>query len=101
MVKKRQNISEEIARNMEDRAIGEPAAENVTGEVTPETHKTTKETRKNTKGYKNTVVSIRFDEGDYERLREIALEQGTNAAALVRKAVKDMIKTEGPSFRYS
>ncbi|MHB9294053.1 hypothetical protein Holit_03179 [Hollandina sp. SP2] len=86
MVKKRKSISDEIARNMEDRTIGEPTADNVADEVTPVTSKTTDDTQKTTKGYKNTIISIRFDEGDYERLREIAREQGTNGAALIREA---------------
>ena len=92
MVRKRQNISEEIARNMEDRAIGEPITGTEAREVTDVTQKQTKALQKPTKGYKNTIVSIRFDEGDYERLQEIAREQGTNAAALIRKAAKDIIK---------
>jgi hypothetical protein len=93
MVKKRPSITDEIARSMEDRTIGEPAADNVDEQVTKATQRPAKDTRKQTKGYKNTIVSIRFDEGDYERLREIALEQGTNGAALIRKAVKDIIKS--------
>lgn len=92
MVRKRQNISEEIARNMEDRAIGEPIAGTEAREVAYVTQKQTKVLHKPTKGYKNTIVSIRFDEGDYERLQEIAREQGTSAAALIRKAAKDIIK---------
>jgi hypothetical protein len=38
------------------------------------------------------AVMIRFDDGDYERLKEIAQDQGTNGTALIRKAVKDIIK---------
>jgi hypothetical protein len=95
MVKKRPSLSEEIARSMEDRAIGDPVAGNVADEVTEATRKTTKEAQEATKGYKNTVISVRFDEGDYERLKEIAREQGTNGAALIRKAVKAIIREAG------
>jgi predicted transcriptional regulator len=100
MVKKRQSISEEIARNMEDRAIGEPSANIEADEVALVAQITTNATQKTTKGYKNTVISIRFDEGDYERLREIAREQGTNGAALIRKAVKDIIREAENTGRY-
>jgi hypothetical protein len=40
-------------------------------------------------------VQIRFDPGDYETLQRIAYRKGTVAAALVRQAVKDIIRTEG------
>jgi predicted transcriptional regulator len=93
MVKKRQSLDEAIARGMEDRSIGAPLNNKVTEEVTSEIQNTTLETQNKTKGYKSNIVSIRFDEGDYERLKEIAQEQGTNGAALIRKAVKDIIKT--------
>ncbi|MDR2501211.1 MAG: hypothetical protein LBD37_09075 [Treponema sp.] len=92
MVKKRQSLNEEITRGMEARSIGVPVNDQVTGKVTLEIQKTTIEIQNNTKSYKSNIVSIRFDEGDYERLREIAREQGTNGAALIRKAVKDIIK---------
>lgn len=85
MITKRQNLSDEIARDMEGRSIGADSATQVTGKVTPEIQKVTK-------GYKSNIVSIRFDEGDYERIKVIAREQGTNGAALIRKAVKDIIK---------
>jgi predicted transcriptional regulator len=92
MVKKRQAITDEIARSMEDRAIGKPVADDVTDKITPETQRVTPDAQKKTKGYKNTIVSVRFDEGDYERLQSIAREQGTTAASLVRKAVKTIIR---------
>lgn len=92
MVTKRQSLNEAITRSMEARSIGVPAHHQVTDEVTPEIQKTTTEIQNNTKSYKSNIVSIRFDEGDYERLKEIAREQGTNGAALIRKAVKDIIK---------
>jgi hypothetical protein len=40
-------------------------------------------------------VQIRFDPGDYETLQRIAYRKGTVAAALVRQAVKDIIRAEG------
>jgi predicted DNA binding CopG/RHH family protein len=92
MVKKRPSLSEEIARNMENRDIADPTADIADVEVTPVTQKATTEARKATTGYKNTVISVRFDEGDYERLKQIAREQGPNGAALIRKAVKDIIR---------
>jgi hypothetical protein len=92
MVTKRPTLKDEITRSMEGRAIGAAAVRSETGKVTKETQNSTSEMQKKPKGYKNTIVSIRFDEGDYERLKEIAQEQGTNGAALVRKAVKDIIK---------
>ena len=37
-------------------------------------------------------VKVRFDNGDYEALQDIARRTGTTAAALVRKAVKELIR---------
>jgi predicted DNA binding CopG/RHH family protein len=93
MVKKRPPLSDAVAQNMADRTIGSPSTGSETQEVTQITQKTTKETQEKTKGYKCNIVSIRFDSGDYERLKEIAQEQGTNGAALIRKAVKNIIRT--------
>jgi hypothetical protein len=92
MVTKRPSISDEITRNMEGRSIGVPPEEQAAGKVTLEIQRYTQETLSKTKSYKSNIVSIRFDEGDYERLKEIAQEQGTNGAALIRKAVKDIIR---------
>jgi hypothetical protein len=39
-------------------------------------------------------ITVRFDPGDYAALQHAAREQGTSAAALIRKAVKDIIKAE-------
>jgi predicted DNA-binding ribbon-helix-helix protein len=69
-----------------------PPETQVAGEVTSKEQKHTLEIQNKTKNYKSNIVSIRFDEGDYERLKEIAQEQGTNGAALIRKAVKDIIR---------
>jgi hypothetical protein len=82
MVKKKQ-LQEAIASNMEGRVLDGP--------------QTVRKSIKSTaKSYKSHVVSIRFDSGDYETLQKIALEEGTTAASLVRKAVKNIIK-ETPS----
>jgi hypothetical protein len=39
------------------------------------------------------AVTVRFDEGDYQKLQRIAALQGTSAAALLRQAAKGIIKT--------
>jgi hypothetical protein len=77
---------------MEGLSIGAATTTKEVEEVTLEIQRETRETRNTTKRYKSNIVSIRFDEGDYERLKELAQEQGTNGAALIRKAVKDLIK---------
>ena len=43
------------------------------------------------------AVMIRFDEGDYGTLQRIAERKGTKASALIRQAVKEIIRTEGNS----
>ena len=43
------------------------------------------------------AVMVRFDEGDYGILQRIAERKGTKASALIRQAVKEIIKTEGNS----
>jgi hypothetical protein len=47
-------------------------------------------------GPKQAVV-IRLGEGDYGILQRIAERKGTKAAALIRQAVKEMIRAEGGS----
>jgi len=121
MVTKRQDLMSEIERSVSGRNLGEAEAERETTPLTDEARKATsvlqdatvaeevaKEARKATdvtqnttqvvkgatKHYKNTVVSIRFDEGDYERLTAIALERGSTAASLIRAAVKDIIRQD-------
>jgi hypothetical protein len=91
MITKRRTLSDKITRTMESRSIS-GTFNDQTNPVQLETPKDPLKMQKKTKGYKSNIVSIRFDEGDYERLKEIAQEQGTNGAALVRKAVKDIIK---------
>jgi hypothetical protein len=39
-------------------------------------------------------VQVRFDPGDYEKLQRIAYGKGTKAAALIREAVKEIIKKD-------
>jgi hypothetical protein len=39
-------------------------------------------------------VQVRFDPGDYEKLQVIAWKKGTKAAALIREAVKEIIKKD-------
>jgi len=39
-------------------------------------------------------VLIRLDDGDYADLQQIAARKGTKAAALIRQAVKEIIRTE-------
>ena len=108
MVTKRRNLMSAIERNVSGRNLDAAEAERetteaqkavsmsqhttVAEEVTKETQKVTKVVKSATKHYKNTVVSIRFDEGDYEQLTALALEQGSTAASLIRKAVKDIIR---------
>jgi hypothetical protein len=40
------------------------------------------------------AITVRFDEGDYQKLQRIAVQQGTSAAALLRHAAKEIIKTD-------
>jgi hypothetical protein len=40
-------------------------------------------------------VQVRFDPGDYEKLQVIAYRKGTKAAALIREAVKEIIRKDG------
>jgi len=81
MVKKK-DIQQAVNQDMKDR--------NLNGSLEPKTQG--KEKQKSRKSYKCDMVTIRFDEGEYEELKKIALEQGTTGASLVRKAVKEIIK---------
>jgi urease beta subunit len=42
-------------------------------------------------------VQVRFDPGDYEHLQMIAYRKGTKAAALIREAVKEIIRKDESS----
>ncbi|MDR0553476.1 MAG: hypothetical protein LBG76_01565 [Treponema sp.] len=92
MVTKRRNLNEAINRGMEGRSIGAPSDKQAPETLSKKSANAAPKTQRKAKGYKSNIVSIRFDSGDYERLKEIAQEQGTNGAALIRKAVKDIIK---------
>jgi hypothetical protein len=116
---KRQGLMSEIERSVSGRNLGEAEAERETPPLADETrkaasalqnatvteetateaqiatntiHRATKVVKNTAKHYKNTVVSVRFDEGDYERLTAIALEKGSTAASLIRAAVKELIR---------
>jgi hypothetical protein len=116
---KRQGLMSEIERSVSGRNLGEAEAERETPPLVDEARKATsvlqnatvteedametkiatitpqratKVAKNATKHYKNTVVSVRFDEGDYERLTAIALERGSTAASLIRAAVKELIR---------
>jgi len=43
---------------------------------------------------KKRQIQIRFDPGDYEKLQLIAYRKGTKAAALIREAVKEIIRKD-------
>jgi hypothetical protein len=40
------------------------------------------------------AITVRFDEGDYQKLQWVAVQKGTSAAALLRQAAKEIIKRE-------
>jgi hypothetical protein len=84
MATKREDIENLISKTMEGRDIAASVpveeAPQMAGRFAPPPKK---------------QVQIRFDPGDYETLQRIAYRKGTVAAALVRQAVKDIIKTEG------
>lgn len=41
------------------------------------------------------LKKIRLDDGDFEKLQEMAIAEGTTAAALIRRAVKELIRRGG------
>jgi hypothetical protein len=88
-------MSEAVKRDMEGRSIGASAAVKGAGKAGPVTQEVTPVTQKVTKSYKKDIVSIRFDEGDYDRIKRIAQDRGTSGAALIRQAVKDLIHAAG------
>jgi len=81
MATKRKDIEDMVSKSMENRKIiSTPVGEKERSRfVTP----------------RKEAVQIRFDPGDYEALQKIAYRKGTKAAALVRQAVKEYIKSEG------
>jgi hypothetical protein len=85
MATKREDIEKLISKTMEGRDItasvpAEEAQSGVMGPFTPPAKR---------------QVQIRFDPGDYETLQRIAYRKGTKASALIRQAVKDIIRQEG------
>jgi hypothetical protein len=41
------------------------------------------------------AITVRFDEGDYQKLQRAAVQKGTSAAALLRQAAKEIIRAAG------
>ena len=81
MATKREAISGMINRSVEERNL-DPSVE-LTREpprfVPPQKEK----------------VTLRLDVGDYRKLQRIAAAHGTKASALIRQAIKEILKTAG------
>jgi 16S rRNA U516 pseudouridylate synthase RsuA-like enzyme len=82
MATKKPNIANLVNQSMEGR--------NLAGTSVPEPHP-----RERFKPSPKQTVMIRLDEGDYGILQRIAERKGTKASALIRQAVKEIIRTEG------
>jgi hypothetical protein len=82
MATKREDIEDLVKKTMEGRDI----AASVPAEIPEGTAKFTPPTKRQ--------VQVRFDPGDYEKLQRIAYRKGTKAAALIREAVKDIIRKD-------
>jgi hypothetical protein len=82
MATKREDIQSMIRDTMQDRDITPEAAPTAapTGKFDPPPMQ---------------QVQIRLPPGDYQTLQRIAYRKGTKAAALIREAVKDIIRREG------
>lgn len=90
MATKKSPIAKLADRSMEERTIPEnkaPPSQKASPPSVPHRKERFKPTPKET-------VLIRLDEGDYGRLQNIAEQKGTKASALIRQAVKEIIKTE-------
>lgn len=85
MATKKPTIAALVDQSMEGRALTAPAVP-----PAPQARERFKPTPKQ-------AVMIRFDEGDYGILQRIAERKGTKASALIRQAVKEIIKAEGGS----
>jgi hypothetical protein len=86
MATKKPRLADLVDKSMEGRELpGEPAAPPPSGEPG----------RERFKPKPKQAVVIRLDEGDYGILQRIAERKGTKAAALIRQAVKAMIRKEG------
>jgi hypothetical protein len=81
MATKREDIDDLVKKTMEGRdiAASAPAVPGKAGNFTPPPKR---------------QVQVRFDPGDYEKLQMIAYRRGTKAAALIREAVKEIIKKD-------
>jgi len=82
---RKKTIQDAIAQDMGERSIGSEKPEHARNAAPVSTGK-----------YKSHIISIRFDPGDYDKLKQIANDQGTTGASLIRKAVKDIIKSVYP-----
>jgi uncharacterized protein (DUF4415 family) len=86
MATKKSRIGDLIDKSMEGRELpGEPEP----------TAPIPERSRARFKPNPKQAVVIRLDEGDYGTLQRIAERKGTKAAALIRQAVKEMIRQEG------
>jgi hypothetical protein len=83
MATKRAHIADMIKSDMENRALAhtEPADSPAPPAV-----------RRKPKPLE--AVKIRLEQGDYERLQDIADRQGTKASILIRQAIKQIIKAD-------
>jgi 16S rRNA U516 pseudouridylate synthase RsuA-like enzyme len=81
MATKKPSVADLVDQSMEGRKIAPIEAEHVP--------------RSRFKPTPKQVVMIRLDEGDYGILQRVAERKGTKASALIRQAVKEIIKAEG------
>jgi hypothetical protein len=81
MATKREDIDGLVRKTMEGRdiAASAPAGPEEEGKFSPPNKR---------------QVQVRFDPGDYEKLQMIAYRKGTKAAALIREAVKEIIRKD-------
>jgi hypothetical protein len=87
MATKRADISSLIHQDIAQRELGgQNTSEHTPApvETTPITHKPKKQIE---------TVKVRLDFGDYKRLQQVGAELGLKASAMIRLAVKQMIKT--------
>jgi hypothetical protein len=85
MATKKPKLAELIDKSMEGRELS----------CEPEASAPLEQNRVRFKPTPKQAVVIRFDEGDYGILQRIAERKGTKAAALIRQAVKEIIRQEG------
>jgi hypothetical protein len=92
MATKKPNIAALVDQSMEGRGLAASSAAPTAPAVPP-----APQPRERFKPAPKQAVMIRFDEGDYGLLQRIAERKGTKASALIRQAVKEIIKAEGGS----